>query len=100
MNKMLKTEDILKLSFRSHDLGMVVTVKKYLSLLLERLWVEEEGFNGKRPFGNSGWQSELATCFIRAELLKGEIDPDGYPDQYNRGEVNAIALKCIRSFSD
>lgn len=35
------------------------TVGGYLIALLRQLWQEEEGFSGKRPFGNSGWTWDL-----------------------------------------
>lgn len=31
------------------------------------LWVEGEGFSGKRPFGNSGWEAELLDTFDNAD---------------------------------
>jgi hypothetical protein len=37
----------------------VDTVRDYLKELLYMVLVEEEGFSGKRPFGNSGWQHEF-----------------------------------------
>lgn len=30
------------------------TVGEYLAKLLAELWLHDEGFSGKRPFGNSG----------------------------------------------
>jgi hypothetical protein len=42
------------------DIGEV-TIREYLRTLLSELWREEESFNGKRPFGNSGWQYDVYT---------------------------------------
>lgn len=33
------------------------TIRDYLKALLLRLWEQGEGFDGKRPFGNSGWNT-------------------------------------------
>jgi len=35
------------------------SIREYLAKLLTKLITEEEGFSGKRPFGNSGWLSDL-----------------------------------------
>ncbi|MBS3648836.1 hypothetical protein KEU06_09480 [Pseudaminobacter sp. 19-2017] len=35
------------------------TIRDYLKALLKALWAEGEGFSGKRPFGNSGWEYDL-----------------------------------------
>ena len=46
----------LSVEFYCEDLDETLTVKDYLKTLLHTLWDEEDGFSGKRPFGNSGWQ--------------------------------------------
>lgn len=35
------------------------TVRGFLHGLLSTLWEERDGFSGKRPFGNSGWQWDI-----------------------------------------
>ena len=50
------------------------TIRKYLTELLVTLWSEGEGFSGKRPFGNSGWQWDVYVPLVRAGLISGEID--------------------------
>ncbi len=52
------------------DAGSQITVRDYFMALLLGVWEEEEGFNGKRPFGNSGWQHEV----INALACDGFID--------------------------
>ena len=32
-----------------------LTIRQYFSRLMLELWTNEEGFSGKRPFGDSGW---------------------------------------------
>lgn len=41
------------------DLGKV-PLRYYLGKLLYTLWCDGEGFSGKRPFGNSGWDYDIA----------------------------------------
>lgn len=50
--------DILRLPMQPNDSG-AITIGGYLQALLARLWTDGEGFSGKRPFGNSGWEDDL-----------------------------------------
>jgi hypothetical protein len=52
------------------DAGDQITVRDYFRLLLETLWDEGEGFSGKRPFGNSGWESDLLNPLALAGFVK------------------------------
>jgi hypothetical protein len=63
------------------------TVKDYLKALLAELWREGEGFSGKRPFGNSGWEYELYLPMIKAGLISGKLEEGGYGVE----EVDAAA---------
>ncbi len=54
------------------------SLKDYLHTLLWTLWDEGEGFSGKRPFGNSGWEYDIYAQFVKAGLINGEIDEDGF----------------------
>lgn len=60
------------------DAGDNLTVLDYLRALLVTLWEEGEGFSGKRPFGNSGWEYDLYVPLIKAGFIIGELDGDGY----------------------
>lgn len=53
-------------------------IRVYFKQLLRTLLDEGEGFSGKRPFGNSGWEYELFAALVKAELVSGELDEDGY----------------------
>ena len=54
-----------------------MNVRMYLCSLLTTLWDEQEGFSGKRPFGNSGWEYDLYEPLIRDGFIEGELDEDG-----------------------
>ena len=71
----------LDLSFYCNDLDREITIREYLYELLKRLWEEGEGFSSKRPFGNSGWQTDLFVPLIIAGVVKGEVDEDGYVER-------------------
>jgi len=57
------------------------TLRDYLKDLLRTVWVEEEGFSGKRPFGNSSWQHNVYAPLVKAGLVAGVIDTDGYVER-------------------
>ena len=68
---------VLDLEIGGNDSG-AATVRGYLLKLLATLWREEQGFSGKRPFGNSGWQYDLYRPLVGAGLIRGTLDEDGY----------------------
>lgn len=76
----------------SSDAGDDLTVREYLRTLLMTLWEEGEGFSGKRPFGNSGWEYNIYNPLVKAGLLPGTIDDDG--DVTVENERHAHAYVC------
>ena len=76
---------LLSLRMEPNDAG-ARTVKEYLMTLLKTVLIEEEGFSGKRPFGNSSWMFTLYKPMIQAELIDGGIDGDGYISRLSREE--------------
>lgn len=73
----------------------VTTVKEMLQELLTKVWDEEEGFSGKRPFGNSGWKYDVAAALISQGYLSGKLDEDGYVDSVDMTELDALITKLI-----
>lgn len=62
-------EAVLDLELEENDAD-AATVREYLQALLCAVWEEGEGFSGKRPFGNSGWEYDLTQPLIDAGLVK------------------------------
>ncbi len=63
------------------DAGNQITVRDYFRELLTALWEEKEGFSGKRPFGNSGWEYEVHIALAKAgfvDLGKWDDECEGY----------------------
>ena len=88
---------ILDLPMQKND-AKAKTVRDYFKALLLKLWKEEEGFTGKRPFGNSGWQShDLGKTLIKAGVVKGELDEDGYVESYDEETFHRAVLAAIRA---
>lgn len=70
--------------------------REYFKTLLFVLWEEGAGFSGKRPFGNSGWQSGCYANLIRLGLVKGSLDEDGYIDSCDDQAAYKIILDMIK----
>lgn len=61
---------------------------------MRTLWSETEGFSGKRPFGNSGWEFDLYKPLVEAGAIKGKIE-DGYVDNVDEKAGNAAIFSAI-----
>lgn len=62
------------------------TIREYLKQLLLMLWEHQEGFSGKRPFGNNDWEFDLIKPLVVAGYVEGNIvDENGeaYVENYN-----------------
>ena len=77
----------LACKMRCSDVPEYKTVRQYLRGLLLTLWEEGEGFSGKRPFGNSGWDFDLYEALIKGKHLGGKLDADGYVDHYDKKQA-------------
>lgn len=76
------------------------TVGDYLKELLITILHEQEGFSGKRPFGNSGWIHELAFPLVKAKLVEGTLADEEhedtiYCDDWNEDELIAVLSEAI-----
>lgn len=89
-----KARAVLDLEIGDNDSG-APTVRGYLLALLAGLWRDEQGFSGKRPFGNSGWQYDIYTPMVAAGLVAGTLDQDGYLDTVNTRDADALVLAAI-----
>lgn len=87
-------KDWVKIPMQDND-ARAKTVGDYLKILLLTLWDEEEGFSGKRPFGNSGWQYEVYKALISAKVVDGRLDEDGYVDKIDYCTADNIIRQII-----
>jgi hypothetical protein len=62
------------------------TIGGYLCELLITLLNKEEGFSGKRPFGNSGWKNYLLAAMAEGGFVEATFDSEGYLDQVSKEE--------------
>lgn len=66
------------------------TLREYFHELLSTLWQEGEGFSGKRPFGNSGWEYDIYKALVEMKAIKGKF---GYDDEGNFSELLSFDQK-------
>lgn len=62
------------------DAGGLITIRQYLGALLMTLWDEQDGFSGKRPFGNSCWDIDLICALCGAGAIEAQLNEDGIFD--------------------
>lgn len=80
------------------DAGDGLSLREWLVALARKVWQEGEGFSGKRPWGNSGWDWDPVPALINAGLLAGRLDEDGYVetvDERDLANLMAAALDRI-----
>jgi hypothetical protein len=85
----------LDVKFECSDLDRTVTIREYLKELLLTLWYEGEGFSGKRPFGNSGWQWDLYKVLIENKLIPGKLDEDNYIEEFDQRQADTFVKELI-----
>ena len=77
------------------DIGDNITIREYLHALLKTLWDEGEGFSGKRPFGNSGWEGDLEAPLVRAGYVTGLVDKNGDVFSVDQEEYSCFVFDLI-----
>lgn len=86
--------EILDLPMGKNDAGSE-TIRDYLKALLTTLWENGEGFSGKRPFGNSGWEQDLYAALGRGGVVEAQVDEDGYVEVTDREEADSLIFDAI-----
>lgn len=95
--KKLKPVEILALPMTSDDVPEAKTIREYLVCLLKELWRSGEGFSGKRPFGNSGWEYDMYIPLIKAKVVRGEINGDGYLEEVDSDAARKVITQAIKA---
>lgn len=80
--------DILLTPMQDNDAG-ASTIGQYLARLSQEVIRVGEGFSGKRPFGNSGWENDIAHSLILHKIIDGQLDEYGLVEDYSETEFRA-----------
>ena len=86
---------LLDIKFYCEDLHKILTIREYFKTILKTLFREGERFSGKRPFGNSGWEWDLAKPLIKAGIISGKLDEDGYIEEFDEDAYYQLIGKLI-----
>ena len=89
-----KVKKALEIKFDC-DLSDGITIKEYILRLVIELFYQKEGFSGKRPFGDSGWEYDLYKPLIEHGLVSGVIDVDGCVDTVDSEEADQLLFRII-----
>jgi len=95
------TNKVLAVKMGDND-AEAETVGDYLKELLQCVWHDGEGFSGKRPFGNSGWEHEIYQAlasegYIISESIDGEEHLE--IDSSEQEKANQLIRSAIKSLS-
>lgn len=90
-------KNILEIPMQEND-AEAATIGDYFRALLKQIWTEGEGFSGKRPFGNSGWDSEIYAALVKDGAVKGKLDSEGYLEKCDEAKANSLIMEAIRGF--
>ena len=72
------------------------TIKDYFKKLLLVLWEEGEGFSGKRPFGNSGWEYDIYIPLAKEGYIDAEFDEDMCLENLDVKYANKLVIEMIK----
>lgn len=99
MARIFTGKEILSVPIKYCDCG-AKTIKEYLIILLGELWEKQELFNGKRPWGTSGWDFELYRALLSEGFVAGKFDEDDWIEEIDIETANDLIRLAIQALSD
>ena len=69
------------------------TVREYFTELVKMVWGEGEGFSGKRPFGNSGWEHEVYSALVVGKAAPGTVHREN--DEIVEVDYETLPLRAL-----
>ena len=79
----------------NHD-GCKYTLRTYFRDMLLCLWDEGESFSGKRPLGNSDWETPIFVALIKGGFIEGNLDEDAYAFDFDERLGRKIVKDAIK----
>jgi hypothetical protein len=93
--EMIEVDTVLNYTYSAWDLGEC-TIRHYLIELAKQCWIEEESFGGKRPFGNSGWKSDVYYALADGGFITGVKDGHGNWFDVDYSSADLIISECFK----
>jgi hypothetical protein len=91
--------EIFKLPMQPGNDADATTIGDYFKTLMIDLWEQGEGFSGKRPFGNSGWEYEVYWALGMAGLVEMSLDEDGFIQKLDTGTAHSVIRDALQELS-
>lgn len=79
--------------------GEEKTIGDFFRECLVQLWLENEGFSGKRPLGDSGWDWEIYEALAWAGLIGAEFDEFGEMESCDEQMANDLIFKALENLT-
>ena len=93
----MELKAICDLVVLTDDVPKGTTIREYFKLIAFEVWTEGEGFSGKRPFGNSGWQTDIYATLVKYGVIDGHFDSEGYIEEYDDEAGSDIIEDLIKA---
>lgn len=84
-------------------LGMDVegrTLRAVLKDLLSMVLLQGEQFNGKRPWGDSGWEWDIYRAMVVNGFINGTVDEDGDIYDIDNTKGDELLMMCVDRLFD
>ena len=88
-------QQVLNTPMPPNDAG-AATIRSYLVELLVLLWREGEGFSGKRPFGEGGWQHVMCDALAEAGFVD-PVEPGWHGPAESCARTHGLVSAAIRA---
>lgn len=86
----------IKMKKKDNDAG-AASIREYMQKLLTELFIEQESFSGKRPFGNSGWIFDIYRDMLRAGAINGKLDEEGCVEACDSEKADELLMLAIKA---
>jgi hypothetical protein len=98
MTKPIDGAAALGLPMEKNEAG-AATIREYLKAILLGVWTRGADFDGKRPFGSSSWQCDIYVALIKADVVEGSLDGDGFVATVDEDAADAIVKSAIEAMT-
>ena len=88
--------NILDIEMQSND-ARASTIGEYFRKLAIKVWLLNEGFSGKRPFGNSGWEMEIYIALAAAGVIEGTYSEEFENWEISRQQMNVADELIVKA---
>lgn len=99
MSQQTTGRQVLDVPIADGDSG-ATTIRGYLCALAAAVWSDGEGFSGKRPFGNSGWQWDVYAALVKAGLITGTFDEYGGLDDADTEKGDQLIAAALKTLAE